>query len=247
MGWHYILNFKCKLLPEHIKFIEAGYLRNHSPEDDECVFDYNNYDYIHGEWHDDYINGLDDYELADYVKRDGDCVNQLILNRIEGIRLREKEINEELANRIEVREREYEAMSKNWRDLIDIWNELCIGARFYKYDLSGDIFTCRISKKVTDQKGCLREAYERFLKDIIVPISEEIYECHIESDDFGDAVWHYTDSELRGMHFSLQDKIKRVEHIYNDEGTEIIESRVIYKHSIKLGQLLDLNRCYGKG
>jgi hypothetical protein len=57
--------------------------------------------------------------------------------------------------------------------------------------------------------------------------------------------WYYSDSELRNIHFRLEDKIKHVEHIYNKDRTEIIESRVVYKHSIRKTQLLDLNRAYG--
>lgn len=249
MGWHYILSFKCKLLPEHVRFIEAEYLKNHSPEDDNFIYGQSNYDYIHSKWNGDYIHHINDYQL-DYYLEDDDCPEwrrEIILKRKEGIRKREQEIEEELKTRIEQREREYEEMPKCWRDIIDVWTSLRIGARFYNYDLCGNMFDCMISKKVADQNGCLREAYERFLKDVIVPISEEIYDCQIESDDFGDCIWHYSDSELRDVHFSLRDKIKHVEHIYNEDRTEIIESRVTYKHSIKLKQLLDLNRSYGKG
>jgi hypothetical protein len=122
---------------------------------------------------------------------------------------------------------------------------LDIGKHFYEYDLSGNIFHCEISKKVNSHKGDLREDYKSFLKDIIVHISSEIEQCQIESDDYGDQVWYYTDSELRNIHFNLKDKVKRIEHKYSEDGSEILETRVIYKHSIKKSQFIDLNRSFG--
>jgi superfamily I DNA and/or RNA helicase len=91
----------------------------------------------------------------------------------------------------------------------------------------------------------LKQDYERILKDIIVPITSEIISCNVESDDFGDMIWYYSDSELRNIQFRLQDKIKEIHHVYDENNTGIIETRVIYKHSIKPIQLLDLNREYG--
>jgi hypothetical protein len=76
-------------------------------------------------------------------------------------------------------------------------------------------------------------------------MTSEIDECTIESDDFGETVWNYSDSELRCVPFCLKDKIKRVEHIWNDAGTAIIETRIAYRISIKKSQVLDLNRALG--
>lgn len=179
MGWHYILTFNCKVLPEYIPFIKEEYLNNES-------YAYNN----------------------------------------------------------EVREELYKRLPKNYRDLIDIWRKLDIGSHFYEYDLKDDIFFCKISKKVNRHSGELRSDYEAFLKDIIVLISSIITSCTIESDDYGDCVWEYSDSQLRDIYFRLTDKIKKVEHVYNEDMTEIYETRVIYKHSIKKIQFLDLDRAY---
>jgi hypothetical protein len=140
---------------------------------------------------------------------------------------------------------EIELLTKAEKDLIEIWRNLGIGHGFYKHSIEGDIFECELSKNVRRYKGDLRDAYELFLKDVIVTISSEIYDCKIVSDDMGDAVWHYSDSELRSVHFHLTDKIKYVEHEYSEDGTEIYATRITYKHSIKRLQFLDLNRAYG--
>ena len=140
----------------------------------------------------------------------------------------------------------HDQLPKSYRDLIDIWKHTHIGQYFYAYDLHTDgIFTCEISKKVNAHHGDLRDAYVEFLKDIIVHISSVILECKIESDDYGDACWHYTDSDLRNTPFRLQDKIKIVEHTYSADGREILESRIVYKHSVPTHQHLDLARTYG--
>jgi hypothetical protein len=141
----------------------------------------------------------------------------------------------------------YEGLSKSYRDLVDIWNSLGIGRRFREYLLEGNVLTCQISKKVTSHCGDLRADMESFMRDIIVPLSTEISSCHIDSDDYGEMCHEYSDAELRNIQFCLQDKIKSVEHVYSEDGAEIIETRVVYKHSIKPIQFLDLNRAYGRG
>ncbi len=141
----------------------------------------------------------------------------------------------------------YEAMPKSWRDLIDIWSKTGIGQHFQTYDFREEdsVFTCEISKKVTWHRGDLREAYLEFLKDVVVHISDVILDCEIESDDYGDVRWRYTDSELRNVYFRLCEKIKSVVHTYDDDGA-IIESRVVYKQSVPPHQHLDLDRAYGR-
>ena len=71
--------------------------------------------------------------------------------------------------------------------------------------------------------------------------------CNISSDDVDCFEHEYSDSELRCIPFCLQDKIKSVEHVYSEDGSEIVESLVIYKHSIKKIQFLDLDRAYKRG
>ncbi len=212
MGWHYILNFTCKVLPEYIPFIQNKYL--------ETLYDTDR------DYHYQMTPSYSYYEVeeADRLREES----------------RQQRIKEE-----EEREKAYELLPKNFKDLIDIWVGLDIGVHFYEYTLKGDEFTCEISKKVNWHKGDLQNDYLEFLKDIIVPISNEITYCKIESDDYGDMKWYYTDSQLRNVRFNLQDKIRGVQHIYNDDNTEIYETRVYYKHSIKKSQLLDLNREYG--
>jgi hypothetical protein len=139
----------------------------------------------------------------------------------------------------------YESFPKSYKDLIDVWNKLHLSNRFYDYELTGNVFYCHLSKKVSWHDGDLRRDYETFLKDIIVPISSEIHICTIESDDNGDCIYDYTDAQLRGVHFHLPNKIKYVEHVYNEDKTEILETRVVYKHNIRKIQFLDLDRAYG--
>jgi hypothetical protein len=140
---------------------------------------------------------------------------------------------------------ELDTLSKSYKDLIEIWTKLGIGHYFREYKLTGNLFEFEISKKVTTHGVDLWEDYVKFLKDILVPITSVIYECQIESDDYGDRVQHYSDTELRNVPFCLNEKIKSIEHVYNDDGTEIFETRVVYKRSIPKVQLLDLNRSYG--
>ena len=216
MGWHYILTFHCKILPEFIPFIEKEYLRTLYDTDRD----------IH-------------YRVKPYRRYDSDDERSIEEKKL--IELIKKETEEQT----EQREKEYNLLSKSYKDLIDIWTNLDIGLHFYEYKLKGSEFYCQISKKVNWHSGDLKDDYLLFLKDIIVPISSEIIECNIESDDYGDMKWDYTDSQLRNIRFNLQDKIKSIEHIYNEDKSEIYETRVIYKHSIKKINFIDLNREYG--
>jgi hypothetical protein len=214
MGWHYILTFHCKLLPEYIPFIEKEYLRTLYDTDRDIH-------YRSGPFYRNYESDNEDRKkrIAELIK------------------MKEEEK--------ENREKEYNLLSKPYKDLIDIWTNLDIGLHFYKYELKGSDFFCQISKKVNWHSGDLQDDYLTFLKDIIVPISTEITDCNIESDDYGDMKWDYTDSQLRNIRFNLQDKIKSIEHIYSEDKSEIYETRVIYKHSIKKINFIDLNREYG--
>lgn len=238
MGWHYILRFKCTILPEYREFIEKRYLDDLFDSDLDI----------------DYIEKPQRYYDSD---PDKDAKNKKIYE--EWLKEEEEEQKE--------RERVYEGLSKFYKDLIDIWTHLKIGSHFYKYELKDNKldleqssrpnepglksqidFECEISKKVNwhnGPSGNLREDYETFLKDIIVPLTSRIDWCEIESDDYGDMRWYYTDTELRGIPFSLENKIKSIQHIYNEDKTEIIGSHVIYKHSIPKHQFRDLDRSYG--
>lgn len=145
----------------------------------------------------------------------------------------------------EDKQKEYEALPKSYRDIIDVWNELGLWCSINPHNnKDGLICEFGMEKKVTTYKGDLEDAYFTFIEDIIVPISSEINYCSIY-DDSSDITRVYTDSELRGIHFSLKDNVKSIEHTYNEDMTEIIETRVIYKRSIKKSQFIDLNRSYG--
>lgn len=140
---------------------------------------------------------------------------------------------------------EYEALPKSYRDIIDIWKELELWCSINSYNNKGDLICeFEITKKVNSYSGDLRGAYLVFLKDIIIHITSEISQCSIY-DDSSDITRSYTDSELRGKRFCLENSIKSIEHTYNEDMTEIIETRVVYKRSIKKIHFIDLNREYG--
>jgi hypothetical protein len=181
MGWHYILNFTCKILPEYTDFITKKYL---------LMF----YD-------------------SSLRYSDGDTGGM------------------------------YDALGKDYKDLIDIWCKLDI-AQICEYSFENNIFHCEISNSVYRYSGDLKNIYEEFMRDIIVPISSDITICSIESDDYILTKYNYTDTELRGKSFNLRDMIKSVEHTFNEDHTEIIETRVVYKRSIKALQFMDLDRAY---
>jgi hypothetical protein len=227
MGWHYILNFKCKLLPEYVKFIQAGYLRTQSIGDDECIFGPPNEDYIHKKW---FHRNSQKYDGMEYD---------------EIIKIREKEIEDAVTEAQEKRGAEYSGLPSKYKELVNIWNSLNIGNRFYGYTLEGNVFSCEISKKVNDHQGDLEQTYLEFMHSIIVPITSEINGCVIISDDVWDFEHHYSDAELRSRPFIVKDKIGWAQHIYNEDHTTIIETRIIYKHPINVLRELDLNRHYG--
>jgi hypothetical protein len=227
MGWHYILRFKCKLLPEYIKFIESEYLRSQTTADDEHIFGCKNYEYLHNKW---FYKNKDEYDGMEH-----DDI----------VAIRQKEIDDAIREAEEKREAEYTTLSSKYKELIDIWNCMNIGNRFYGYSVEGNIFSCEISKKVRDHEGDLEVAYLEFMHSIIVPMTSEINECVVISDDVWDFEHYYSDAELRSRPFTVKDKICYIEHIYNADRSAIIETKVKYKHPINVIRELDLNRHYG--
>lgn len=134
-------------------------------------------------------------------------------------------------------------LKKIYREFLDLWRPLDLNY-FQQYELQSDnTFSCQISKKVINHRGDLWEDLLTFVKEILVPLSSEITYCRIMSDDFGDAKRFYTDLELRDGRLNLQQLIKSLKHIYDEDG-DIVETRIIYKRSIKKLQTLDLDRCY---
>ena len=225
MGWHYTLTLHCIITPEFVPFIEKDCLRR--------------------------LGG--DVSMARRVGYDlrSDSESE---EKEEWLTDEQKEWRErmriwrgEIAAEKEAAAKEYEELPKKYKDLVDIWRNLDIDGSFYNYTFNKDSreFSCKISKKVGDYNGDLREAYEEFLRDIIVPITSRITSCVIASDDFGNAHRVYTDTQLRNVRFSLQDKIKCIEHVFSADGNEIVETRVIYKRSIDVIQRIDLDREYG--
>ena len=142
--------------------------------------------------------------------------------------------------------KEYESLPKSYRDLIDICNNLNVPGYVSCYEVEENMLIFSSYKNQHRHEGDLQTDYRKFLEDVIVPISSEITFCEVECEDFYKLRQIYTDTELRGIPFNLQNKIKRIEHIFDESGSEIIESRVIYKHSIKPLQHIDLNRAYGQ-
>lgn len=208
MGWHYILNLECRILPQNLDFIQKEYLQNFNES-----FDI----------YDEHYEGHNIEENEEHQAR-----------------LNWQQSKKEIAQN--KNSQTYVTLNKFYRDLIDIWCGLCIN-NFYKYELKENgIFVCEIRKKVNRHHGDLWQDYLTFVKDIIVPISSEITECVISSDDFGDRTQEYTDLELRGGRLELNKLIKHIEHKW--EGGDIIETRIVYKRSIKKAQEIDLNRCF---
>jgi hypothetical protein len=142
---------------------------------------------------------------------------------------------------------EYKSLPKTYRDLIDICIDLKVPGYVSCHELHKNILIFSSYKNQHRHEGDLQTDYRKFMEDVIVPISSEITFCEVECEDFYKLRQVYTDTELRGIPFNLQNKIKRIEHIYDESDSEIIETRVIYKHSIKPIQHIDLNRAYGKG
>jgi hypothetical protein len=136
----------------------------------------------------------------------------------------------------------YNKLNKSYKDLVDIWLKLDLGHHFYKYDVSGNRFTCKISKKVNRHTGDLWKDLEEFVKDIIVPTTSVISFCEISSDDYGDHKREYTDLELRGGRLQLRDMVRSLHHTWIDGA--IAETRVVYKRSVPSNQQVDLERAY---
>lgn len=217
----YTLYFHCKILPEYVDFIQKEYLKL-----------YDNYN----------IEDLEkekekEEEYEEEYDEEGD-------GQEEDTKIKKKEERE----RQEKVKREYNALPKSYRDLIDICNNLRVPGyiSIYSFDPTTRKFLCSSYKNQHYYDGDLRTAYRSFLQDVIVPITSEISSCEIRCEDFYKMTDVYTDTELRGVPFDLKSKIKRIEHIYDESGSEIIETRVIYKHSIKRLQRIDLDRVYGR-
>lgn len=225
MGWHYILHLRCVLLPEYVEFMKEKKLSYFSNIDENMGISGKMCDWVWEEMQEE----EDDSEETRQEKR---AHNQRI-----------QEVRATMNVQIEEQDAAYKALSKTFRDFVDIWRSLDID-HFYEYSVEGAVFSCEISIKVPSYSGDLREAYETFLKEIVAPMTSEILECEIESDDFGDARYVYSDAELRNIVFSLRDAVKTVRHTYSEDGNEILESRVVYKHSIPRRLFLDLDRAY---
>jgi len=225
MGWHYILHLRCVLLPEYVDFMKEKKLSYFSIIDENIGISGKMCDWV---WEEVQEEEND----SEKVRQEKRAHNQHI-----------QEVRASMKMQIDEQEVAYHALSKTFQDLVDIWRLLDID-HFYQYSVKEGVFSCEISIKVTEYEGDLRKAYETFLKDVIVPMTSEILTCVIESDDFGDARYVYSDAELRNVMFSLRDMIKVVEHTYNEDRSEILESRVVYKRSIPRRLFLDLNRAY---
>lgn len=256
MGSDYTLKVTCKILGEYRDFIAKDYLRNYdrdftlstpswlgltTPIDlDFCIA----HDIIDLRK----TNPTSD-TLAALLKEINDAASKEIVEGEEPSDWEEKLIyrkalskeysTKEIAQRI----LEFISLPKFYRDLIEIWIKLNIN-NFYTYELDdNNTFTCMIQKRCNRHRGDLREDMHTFVKDILVPITSVITSCTITVDDY-DSTTNYTDLELRGGHMNLRDIIKSIKHIY--DGEDIVETRVVYKRSIKPLQKIDLDRCYNR-
>ena len=237
MGSDYTLNVTCKILPEYTDFISKEYL---------SIFnkDFN----LHT------ANQIIDLRRAD---RTSEELTTLL-----------KEVEDEAAKNISIpddielfsdeyrnyqrayndkeqaeKTLQYICLPKFYRDLIEIWVKFKLNG-FRIFELNDvNTLTCKIQRCCTRHEGDLHEDMYTFVKDIIVPITSEISNCSIMVNDYG-IVTNYTDLELRGGRMYLSDLIKSIKHIY--DGEDIVETRVIYKRSIKPLQKIDLDRCYGR-
>jgi hypothetical protein len=239
MGRVPTLYFKCKVVSEFTTFVGKNY-----------------FDIFYDERFKSEIFGLeeteDTYDVYDsddeYEPEENRRVyrNKLVKSVAKGW-IEESELieyEEQKRQKNEFVEKEYPNLPKSYKDIIAIWKNLKLGYEFRIYEFDGVVFEAKIGKLARDYNGILTHAYEIFLHDILVYITSEIIECEIDSDDYGGKTY-YTDSELRKKYFILNDKIKSIEHTYSPDGSEIVETRVIYKHSIPKIQFLDLDRSYG--
>lgn len=226
MGSDYTLNVTCKILPEYTDFITKEYLLNH--DQDNTLELYPASDIIDLQKTNPTSN-----TLAALLKEVNDAAASEAEESLYHLRLTKEQAEKIL---------EYIRLPKFYRDLIEIWIKLQL-KYFAHYEMKDDnTFTCKIRKRCNWHKGDLREDMEAFVKDILVPITSEITFCTITIDDY-DICTHYTDLELRGGgRLNLREIIKSIRHIY--DGDEIVETRVIYKRSIKPFQKIDLDRCY---
>jgi hypothetical protein len=140
----------------------------------------------------------------------------------------------------------YKTLPKHYKNIIDIWTKLDLNGWMSQSRTEDGLYKYHIEKKVNRHKDGyhdLNTDMETFLKDIIVQMTSEIYECSISDDDYMNNKVIYTDADLRNIPFRLVDKIKSVQHVYNEDRTEILETRIVYKHSVPKIQFIDLKRA----
>ncbi len=236
------LYFKCKILPEFTTFIERNYFNMFY--DERYYSDF--FDFFSIEELDDTYDVYDSDDEYEPQEKRRVYRNKIVKGVAKGWILESEliEYDEQKRQKNEFVEKEYPNLPKSYKDIITIWKNLKIGYQFRKYEFDGNIFECKISKIESSYNENLKESYQIFLHDILVYITSEILECVIDTDSYWGKI-HYTDSQLRNIPFRLEDKIKNVEHTYSADGSKILESRIVYKHSIPRIQFRDLERAYG--
>jgi hypothetical protein len=130
-------------------------------------------------------------------------------------------------------------LPKHLQDIMNLWISLGLDNSFREYVIDGE----ELYMELVDKDAWTHDTMMVFVKDILVPITSEIIECRTIHDIY-DSVSHYSDSELRNISFCLRDQVKSVEHVYSEDGSEIYETRVVYKRSIPRRLFLDLDRAY---
>jgi hypothetical protein len=219
MGWHYTLIVKCSIHPDFLEFYKQKYLQNV-------------YMHVYSR-----KGRVSSYEYdSDFEEDDRSVTSTESMYETELFR----------EYRIIPNNSFLDTVPKTFRDYLQFWISLEIGSFFYEFDVKENELYLKMSKKVNTHRGnsfTLQTDYEAFLHHIVVPTTTCIHECRIESDDYGDHVWHYSDSQLRCRPFQAKELIGEVEHVW-DQGS-IVETRITYKKPIPPHQKLDLNRFYG--
>jgi hypothetical protein len=175
MGYHIILIVKCIIKDKYVN----------------CI---------------DFLNPDDDYDPADHY---------------------EYEYNRKKPRYRVISDEEYDLLTKDEKcipksieHLQDLYRDLDIGHSFYEYGFVKDKrnsnykfnkkikdtndtneFDIKIEIKPYNHEGNLSYDYERFVREILVPLTTKIIYCEIEHDDYNIDSTYYIDDELRDVKY----------------------------------------------
>ncbi len=117
----------------------------------------------------------------------------------------------------------------------DLWKHLDIDD-VYKFELDESTrrFALRIEKKPHQHDRCLIGDYMRLVKEVIVPLTEEVTTCTVSHDDYDIPPTVYTDDQLRGASYLAAFEPKRAEVQYgqrraaNQEPSKLVSFVKLY-------------------